>query len=62
MSIVAGQARRAEAFLSLYQQFIKANMHPLVMKGIICRQPYGDFCDHRPSGDEDILIPKSEYE
>lgn len=32
------------------------------MKGIICRQLYGEFCDHRPSGDEDILIHKSEYE
>lgn len=32
------------------------------MKGIIFRQLYGEFCDYRPSGDEDILIRKSEYE
>lgn len=32
------------------------------MKGLICRQLYGELCDHRPSGDEDILIRKSEYE
>lgn len=61
MAIVAGQARRTEAFLSLYSQLIKENIHPIVMKGIICRHLYGEYCDHRPSGDEDILIHKEEY-
>ena len=32
-----------------------------MMKGLICRQLYGEYCDHRPSGDEDILIRKAEY-
>ena len=62
MSIVAGQARRTEAFLSLYKEFVKADIHPIVMKGLICRQLYEEYCDHRPSGDEDILIQKSEFE
>lgn len=62
MFIVAGQARRTEEFLSLYNQFLKDNIHSIVMKGLICRQLYGEYCDHRPSGDEDILIRKSEYE
>lgn len=31
------------------------------MNGIIYRQLYGEYCDHRPSDDEDILIRKSEY-
>lgn len=62
MSLVAGQARRTETFLSLYKQFLKVDIYPIVMKGIICRQLYGEYCDHRPSGDEDILIRKSEYE
>lgn len=62
MSVVAGQARRTEAFLTLYKAFLKVDIHPIVMKGLICRQLYGEYCDHRPSGDEDILILKSEYE
>lgn len=62
MTIVASQARRTDAFLNLYEHFIAENLHPIVMKGIICRQLYGEYCDHRPSGDEDILIQKSEYE
>lgn len=61
MSIVAGQTRRTEAFLLLYKQFLKADIHPIVLKGLICRQLYGEFCDHRPSGDEDILIQRLEY-
>lgn len=56
MSIVAGQARRTEAFISLYSKFVNEDIHPIVIKGIICRQLYGDLCDHRPSSDEDILV------
>lgn len=29
------------------------------MKGIVCRQLYGELCNHRPSADEDILIRRS---
>ena len=45
----------------LYKEFLKSDIHPIVMNGIIYRQLYGEYCDHRPSGDEDILIRKSEY-
>ena len=62
MTIVASQARRTEEFLSLYQKCLQEDIHPIVMKGIICRQLYGEYCDHRPSGDEDILICKEDYE
>lgn len=62
MEIIAIQARRTEIFLRLYQAFSKAGLCPLVLKGIICRQLYGEFCDHRPSGDEDILIRKADFE
>lgn len=61
MAIVAGQTRRTEAFLSLYSQFLKADIIPIVMKGLNCRQLYNEYCDHRPSGDEDILIRKEDY-
>lgn len=62
MTIVASQARRTEEFLSLYQKCLQEDIHPIVMKGIICRQLYGEYCDHRPSGDEDILVCKEDYE
>ncbi|WP_416259162.1 nucleotidyltransferase family protein [Holdemania filiformis] len=56
------QARRTEAFLSLYRELLKVDTYyPIMMKGLICRQLYGEYCDHRPSGDEDILIRKAEY-
>ena len=58
---VVGQAYRTELFLQLYSVLLKADLHPVVMKGIICRQLYGKLCDHRPSGDEDLLIPISDF-
>lgn len=57
-----GRHEGQKLFLQFYKKFLKADVHPIVMKGIICRQLYGEYCDHRPSGDEDILIRKSEYE
>lgn len=61
LSIVAAQAKRTTAFLKLYEEFAKEGIYPIVMKGLICRELYGRFCDHRPSGDEDILIRPAEY-
>lgn len=61
MSIVDIQAKRTCEFLELYKSFVNADIHPLVMKGIICRELYGKLCDHRPSGDEDILIRVCDY-
>lgn len=55
------QANRTAAFLELYRSFSENGIYPIVMKGIVCRQLYGKLCDHRPSGDEDILIKKSDY-
>lgn len=34
---------------------------PIALKGIVCRELYGEKGDLRVSGDEDILIRKSEY-
>lgn len=62
MAQIAGQIKRTEAFLKLYRALDAAGLHPIVMKGIACRQLYGAYSDHRPSGDEDILIQKEEYE
>lgn len=62
IAIVSAQVRRTSAFLKLYEAFVEADLHPIVMKGLICRELYGTLGDHRPSGDEDILIRPSEYE
>lgn len=62
IAIVSAQVKRTSAFLQLYKAFIEANLHPIVMKGLVCRELYGSLGDHRPSGDEDILIRPCEYE
>lgn len=62
MSIVAGQVKRTAAFLDLYHSFVEANYYPIVMKGVVCRQLYGKLSDHRPSGDEDILIKTQDFD
>lgn len=62
MQTVAMQVQHTHAFLKLYSSFVENGLHPIVMKGLICRQLYGDLCDHRPSGDEDILIRLTEYD
>lgn len=61
VAIVAGQASRTEAFLDLYRKFEEAGIQPVVMKGIVCRELYGEFRDHRPSGDEDLLIRPEDF-
>lgn len=62
MRIVAEQLQRTYAFLKVYQTFLERDIYPIVMKGIICRQLYGELCNHRPSADEDILIRKSDFQ
>ncbi|MBE5922297.1 MAG: hypothetical protein E7269_06050 [Lachnospiraceae bacterium] len=58
---VISQSRRTDEFLTLYRAFAEQGIEPVVVKGIVCRQLYGDYCDHRPSGDEDILIQKKDF-
>ena len=62
MQWIMRQARHTEEFLSLYRAFLAEELHPIVMKGLVCRQLYGELADHRPSGDEDILIEKKDFE
>ncbi len=59
---VTTQMQSTEAFLSLYRAFLNAGLAPITIKGLICRTLYGDRADFRPSGDEDILIEKKDYE
>lgn len=55
------QMQKTDAFLELYKFFLSADLSPITMKGIICRELYGERADFRPSGDEDILIEKKDY-
>lgn len=61
MTMIGQQIKKTESFLELYRAFLKADLHPIVMKGIICRQLYGKHAEKRPSGDEDILVQKEEF-
>ncbi len=58
---VMRQSQLTQTFLSLYSNFAAQGLYPIVMKGIVCRNMYGEFCDHRPSGDEDLLIQKKDF-
>lgn len=58
---VARQVMKTNGFLELYQKLRDAGAKPLVMKGLICRSLYLRP-DHRSSTDEDILIPKEQFE
>ena len=61
LCILAQQVQKTDAFLKLYRAFLESGLHPIVMKGIICRQLYGTYAEYRPSGDEDILVRKEEF-
>lgn len=52
---VMGQIMRTTDFLRLYHFLNKNDMHPVIVKGIICRELYPNP-DYRISGDEDMLI------
>lgn len=54
------QAIRTEEFLALNDRLQHAGAKPLVVKGIICRNLY-PRPDHRPSSDEDVLIPPEQF-
>ena len=57
---VAMQAQCTGEFLKLNDQLLDAGIRPLVVKGIICRDLYPQP-DHRPSSDEDVLIPPEAF-
>lgn len=55
------QVRKTSEFLQLYRHLREDGITPLVTKGVICRNLYPQP-DHRPSGDEDVLIPPEQFE
>ena len=58
---MVSQTVRTNAFLELYGKMEETGFHPMVVKGILCRAlyPQGDL---RPSGDEDLYVPDSEFD
>ena len=60
-AMVAAQIQRSSAFADVYEKIEQQGIYPIVMKGIICRHLYGEFGEHRPSGDEDILVEVKDF-
>lgn len=55
------QARCSALFLMLYDKMWQQGLTPLVVKGIVCRDLYPNP-DLRISGDEDLLIPRDQFQ
>jgi len=60
MQQVIMQALRTNEFLELNDRLQESGIRPLVIKGIICQNLYRKP-DHRPSGDEDVLISADSF-
>ena len=61
MMTVISQTQRTEIFLDIYKKLLGLGIQPIVMKGIICRELYGKYKDHRPSSDEDLLVLPKDF-
>lgn len=55
------QTVKTAEFLTLYRALRAEGLTPLVVKGLICRNLYPKP-DQRPSSDEDLLIPREQFE
>lgn len=58
---VAVQTKKTGEFLSLYEKLLGAEICPVVVKGIVCRDLYPNP-DFRMSLDEDILVPAEQLD
>ncbi len=54
------QAAKTDEFLRLQRHLQAQGLHPLVVKGIVCRSLYPQP-DHRLSGDEDLLATPGQF-
>ena len=57
---VVAQSTRTELFLDVYRSLLEKGQKPLVLKGVVVRQLYGDLSDYRPSCDEDLYVRPEE--
>lgn len=60
MQQVMVQMHKTEQFLMFYDFLLEKGLHPLMVKGIVCRQLYPNP-DYRSSSDEDMLIKPREF-
>lgn len=60
-SMVAEQIQRSNALLEVYEKISAQGIYPIVMKGLVCRHLYGELGEHRPSGDEDLLVEEKDF-
>ena len=58
---IVRQAQKTADFLLFYEYLSSKGLHPLVLKGIVCRSLY-PYPEHRSSVDEDLLIDPSEFD
>ena len=58
---VTHQTMKTQEFLALQQFLREEGLTPVVVKGIVCRNLYPKP-DYRISADEDVLIPKEQFE
>ena len=58
---VASQVASANAFLTLLSELEQAGLHPMIVKGIVCRSLYPQP-ELRPSSDEDLYVSDAEFE
>lgn len=58
---IISQAERSAAFIMLYKYLSSKNLHPVVMKGIVCRDLYINP-EHRQSVDEDLIVEQDRFE
>lgn len=61
LRLMALQRTITEEFLELYAHLQQMGVKPLAVKGIVCRSLYPNP-DVRLSADEDLLIPKEQFE
>ena len=47
-------------FLDVYRSLLEKGQKPLVLKGVVVRQLYGELSDYRPSCDEDLYVRPEE--
>ena len=55
------QTVKTKEFLELLRFLYQSGLHPLVVKGLICRELY-PYPDYRDSGDEDLIVPADEFD
>lgn len=56
------QQTRTQLLLNIYQILQLTGLRPLVLKGLVIRQLYGELADYRPSCDEDLYVPPEQAE